>query len=401
MRSFQSFISGSITYEFPGACNIRIMNLCRNRQIPIQNITEKDGRLFLTIPAGEQVKFHTVLDKVDTKAVISKQYGLPFLFRKMINKPVFTVGICAALLLVALNTQFIRNIEFEGNTRFADSTISDYLYTLQIYCGMPACKLDLELLEQRIREDIPYISWVSCRRKGTTLLISVKETDSEPVGQDDKDQTGQYNIYSLCDGIVSDIVVRNGFAKVKEGDSVTKNQLLVEGIVPIYNDDGTVRFLTATKADADILLSYSESIVFTQAKVIMEPLYTGRENTEYSFAFLGNTYRLKGNPFVQSVDMAVQMLPDRIFCFELPFCLLRTARYEQYKLERLISREEAIQNLKAEYSRYLKSLRENGAKVIEKNVEIEDNEKEYLMRVDLSLLGSKVRSERVENNTEN
>ena len=65
-------------------------------------------------------------------------------------------------------------------------------------------------------------------------MIKVKENDgmrSIPV----KDETPR-SLTAAKDGVITRMVVRSGKAQAEPGDTVQQGQLLVSGVVPIYND---------------------------------------------------------------------------------------------------------------------------------------------------------------------
>ena len=76
------------------------------------------------------------------------------------------------------------------------------------------------------------------------------------------------------------------------GSQVAKGDLLVDGKVPIYAEDGTIREYRMVIADADIRMEHSGHFrIFLPADYILKK-YTGREKTGY-FMRLGDLCRLK------------------------------------------------------------------------------------------------------------
>ena len=58
---------------------------------------------------------------------------------------------------------------------------------------------------------------------------------------------------AACSGVVTSMITRAGTPKVKPGDEVEKGQILVSGIVDVYNDAKEVVNQRPVSADADIL----------------------------------------------------------------------------------------------------------------------------------------------------
>ena len=85
--------------------------------------------------------------------------------------------------------------------------------------------------------------------------MDIKENDGIKVLNDEED--GAYNLISHVEGEIYSMVVRAGIPKVKQGDVVSADTILVEGKIPVKNDDGTVREYLYRKADADILIKHT------------------------------------------------------------------------------------------------------------------------------------------------
>lgn len=59
------------------------------------------------------------------------------------------------------------------------------------------------------------------------------------------------------------MITRRGTPLVKKGDQVEKGDLLVSGLLPIYNDSQEIVGYEKTNASADVWIKYEESIEIT------------------------------------------------------------------------------------------------------------------------------------------
>jgi len=177
-------------------------------------------------------------------------------------------------LVLFVMSGFIWNITLEGNYRFSDDTLLHYLDQLDIRYGVRKGGIDCESLEESIRSSFPDIIWVSAQISGTRLMIKVKENDgmrSIPV----KDETPR-SLTAAKDGVITRMVVRSGKAQAEPGDTVQQGQLLVSGVVPIYNDAQELVNEQYVRADADIYARTVDESVERISKYTVERSSTGR-----------------------------------------------------------------------------------------------------------------------------
>ena len=101
-----------------------------------------------------------------------------------------------------------------------------------------------------------------------------------------------------CNGVITDMIVRCGVPKVSIGSEVAKGDILVEGRIPIYAEDGTVREYRSVTPDADIVLEHTGTFqAYLPADYIREK-YTGRQKTFYlSISVTGSGNRSKKMDF--------------------------------------------------------------------------------------------------------
>ena len=261
--------AGYLRVSLKGFSPERFLNLCAANNIVIWDLRYvEDGYQFL-ITIRDFRRVRPLVRKSHVHLIIMGRYGLPFFLHRNRRRKLYGAGIGAFFLILFLMSQFIWNITIEGNLRFTDDALIHYLSTLDISYGMLKGGIDCDGLEESIRSAYPEIIWVSARVSGTRLMIKIKE--NEVMGTiPEKDETPR-NLVAEKDGVITNLVVRQGKAQVKPGDAVTKGQVLVSGIVPIYNDAEELVNRQYVRADADILAKteyrYEEKLpLFTEQR---------------------------------------------------------------------------------------------------------------------------------------
>ena len=181
---------------------------------------------------------------------------------------------------------------------------------------------------------------------GTRLLLELKENDA-PIPEDTQgaDAIIGRDLVAEYDGVITDMIVRSGIPQVTIGSQVAKGDLLVDGKVPIYAEDGTIREYRMVIADADIRMEHSGHFrIFLPADYILKK-YTGREKTGYFMKIL------------------------KMFGITGTFGKITYREYQ--KTEYLRNDSEAKEILQEKISDFLESLGEKGVQIISKDVKIE------------------------------
>lgn len=371
MIKFLKYIRGYLRIRVTGFSPERFMNLCSNKGILLWDIVRKGEVYEMCISLKSFWELRPIVKKTGTRVVILERYGLPFFLPKLLKRKMFAAGLILAVAFWILSSFYIWDIEVAGNFRITDDVFQSFLKDNQVTVGMKKDSLDIEDLEKRIRRRFPEITWASAKLDGTKLLIDVKENDA-PIVIEKEDETTGMDLVSEYDGTVVSMIVRSGVPKVVIGDVVEKGTVLIEGKVPIYNEDKTVREYYYVNADADLVLEhtteYRDSLPFGH----VEKRYTGREETEHYLKFGEKIWQIpSGRPFLV-YDSVIR--ESRTVLFEklsIPVYWGTVTHREYQNVEYEYTLEEAKLLLNQKLMDFIADLEEKGVQIIEKNVRIE------------------------------
>ena len=233
------YFKGYVRIKVWGFSPERLMNLCGNRDILLWDIVRDGDVYYMCISLQSFYKLRPIVKKTGTKVAILQRYGLPFLIPVLYQRKVFILGCILAIAFWFGSSLFIWDIELSGNYQITDDSFMTFLEEYQVKVGMRKAELDIEAMEKEIRKTFPQITWTSARLSGTKLLIEVKENDA-PIITTVVEQKEGSDLVAEYDGIITSIIVRNGVPKVSIGEEVTEGTVLVEGSIPIYNEDTTI-----------------------------------------------------------------------------------------------------------------------------------------------------------------
>ena len=379
MIEILKYLRGYVRIKVWGFSPERFMNLCSNKQILLWDIVREGEVYYMNINLRGFRQLRPIVRKTGTRAVILERYGLPFFLPRLMRRRIFVAGLFLAVFFWLWSSLFIWDIELEGNYQITTDVFSSFLKQQEIAIGMKKDKLDIELLEKEIRRQFPQITWASARLSGTRLLISVKENDAPIVTAREK-ASGGSNLVADCDGTIVSILVRSGLPAVKPGDAVEKDTLLVDGRVPVYNEDGTVREYYLVEADADIVMEHVTSFSARLDFDYISKQYTGREKKSYYLRFGEKELKLPAAEPFQVQDSLIRESRPLIFeKLSIPVFLGSRTDREYLNVEHEYTLKEAERELNKKLAAFLASLEEKGVQIIEKDVKIDTNSASWVV----------------------
>ncbi len=381
------YLQGYLTIKVWGFSPERFMNLCSNHKIFLWNIRNHGDYYTMNIRLKNFYRLKGFTRKTGTRVVITGRYGLPFLSVRAWKRKIFLLGLFGSLCFWIWMSGFIWAIEVNGNYYVTTDVFQDFLKGNEIQTGMKKKNVDIEKLEEAIRTHFDIVTWTSAQIDGTRLLIQVKENDliiAEKGETKEAQVEAGVDLVADKDGTIVSIVTRTGVPKVSAGTQIKRGDILVEGGVPIYNDDSTVKRYDFCNADADIILRCVYSFEEQIAEKYEKKIYTGRER-EVPFFLIGTKkfkIQVPGNTYENS-DLIEEKRQLKLFDnYYLPVYIGENL-VREYKIEEKIYTKEEVKMLFEErLQKFIQTLQEKGVQIIEKNVTINKTSGVWKMKVD-------------------
>ena len=363
------------------------MTLCSNHKIFLWNIRNHGDYYTMNIRLKNFYRLKGFTRKTGTRVVITGRYGLPFLSVRAWKRKIFLLGLFGSLCFWIWMSGFIWAIEVNGNYYVTTDVFQDFLKENEIQTGMKKKNVDIEKLEEAIRTHFDIVTWTSAQIDGTRLLIQVKENDliiAEKGETKEAQVEAGVDLVADKDGTIVSIVTRTGVPKVSAGTQIKRGDILVEGGVPIYNDDSTVKRYDFCNADADIILRCVYSFEEQIAEKYEKKIYTGRER-EVPFFLIGTKkfkIQVPGNTYENS-DLIEEKRQLKLFDnYYLPVYIGENL-VREYKIEEKIYTKEEVKMLFEErLQKFIQTLQEKGVQIIEKNVTINKTSGVWKMKAD-------------------
>ena len=375
---FLRYIHGFLAVTVTGKNTARFLNLCVRHNIFVWNLSmESETKACFFMKLCDIYALHPFLRKTRTRLFITKRRGLPFLLHKYRKRKPFFLFVAVIFLLVCFLSTRIWRIEIKGNASLGEDTIMEYLKHQGITYGISASAIDHDELELSLRKDFAPVIWASVYEEGTKLVVCIQEKIE--VKQTTTETRTCMDRVAAKDATIASIITRSGTPKVKKGDKVKKGGLLVCGRQEILDDNGEVGTYYYKSADADIygitFYDYSDDIPM---KMICKKA-TGEVTKRYFIRILD--YRFITPSLKKEYAAAETVENSSQFCildsFYLPVYWGEITTREMENETVSVSKSEAKKLALTHFQQFLADLEENGVRIMDKNVMMEQRENSY------------------------
>ncbi|MBQ7841739.1 MAG: sporulation protein YqfD [Lachnospiraceae bacterium] len=369
------YLKGYVRIRVSGYAPERFMNLCTNRRIILWGVIRKDGCYEMCIGLSDFFQIKDIVRKTKTKVAVLERFGLPFFVSRMLHRKMFSAGVIFCISFLILMSRFIWSIEFTGNEMITDEELINFLAAQNITYATSKNDLNLEELESSIREEFEQVTWASAELSGSKLTIELKENDL-PTQEETEEELASWkegaDLVATASGTIYSILTRTGIPMVKEGDTVEKGAVIISGMVPVNNDDGTVREWERVTADGDVWISCLEPVEITQKLKYTYKNYTGREKKYRFVSVFGRSIRFPfGKADYVKYDEVTRESRLQLFGqIDLPVFYGNITCREYLPVDAVYDTQSAKKLLENRFQKIIVALEQKGVHIIQKDVKI-------------------------------
>lgn len=372
----------------------RFINLCRHGEIELWDMHQSeesdcedmDNAVHVKISRKDFFRLKPYIRKCRVQVrIIKKRYMRYYIFRYRKHYS-FAAGLGLAFGILKLFSFFLWDISFTGNYVYTDNLLAKHIEGIGIRAGMPLSDLDCDYIETSLR-DRYNITWACAEIKGNRLIVHIKENYHNVEIKDEDETVRGMDITAVQGGIVESIITRNGTPKVTKGDTVNAGDVLVEGIIRVYDDAGTEVSFYPVVSDADILIKTTFSYEESLAKQYTKKEFTGRTLKKVFGGTRQEYVKISlGLKKFEHFDTVRQNENISIFnTVKTPIFYGSEILYEYREVEAEYTEDEAKQILEERFLRYLDDLREIGVQIMDVrvNIETDTNGYKYIGSIDV------------------
>ena len=377
IRSFIRWLQGYIRLCVAGYSPERFLNMCCFHNLFIWGLepTEKGYEMYMSISDFRKLK--PIIRKTHTKVTLEGRYGFPFFLARYRKRKLFFAGLFLCAVLLRAYSLFIWDIHFEGNERYPDTTLAEFLESEGVAPAMLRSRVDCPGIVKAIRKEYNDIVWVSASIDGSRLKIQVKENEDTFPEKDasvvpDGGEEKPVDLIASADGVVTKIVTRSGVPQVHVGDTVKKGDILVLGRVEVVNDSQEVVSYQYHRSDADVFADTQMEYTDTLPLTYQEKVYDGKKKYQPFIRLADWTVSVGSikNKYEHSERVTEETQIRLGENFYLPFSYGMKSVKSYSLVERTYTEEEARQLLSLDFKRFCEDLEEKGVQIRENNVKI-------------------------------
>lgn len=369
LKVWLNYIIGYVNIKVESYFIERFINICISKKIFLWNIKRKKSTiLYANISIKDYKRLKEIAKKTKSKIKIERKKGLPFILHKYRKRKIFLALFVLIIIGLILTSNFIWNIEIEGNDEINKEEIIDILNQNGLKIGTNKSKIDISSVINNIRLARDDIAWIGIKMKGTNAIVEIKETDKAPEIVDENEYC---NIVSNKNGSITKINVQNGTAAVNVGDIVKEGDILVSG--SMEGKYTGVRYVHSS-ADIEARVWYSKKEKFYLNQEIQ--VSTGATEQKYTLNF--NNFKInlyKTLSKFENYDTINESKKLMLFSnFYLPVEIIKTTNYEYQKQSKTYTEEELSEIATKQLQEDLEKEIENKEKILNKQVNIYPNE---------------------------
>lgn len=367
------WLKGYLIICITGISKERFLNICAKNGIILWNMNTEDKNVIATVSRKQFEQLKGFADKTNVKIEIKNKKGLPFFFYKYKKRKIFILGVLFCIGILYMFSNFIWKINIIGAGVYTEEQILKDIKSNYYSIGTSIDKINCSELEKELRDKYDKVAWISCEIKGTELNIVFTETIEQDTVSENKNPC---NIVATKDGVITEIITRGGVPMVFSGDEVKKGDVLITGVVNIYNDFDELMETTYVPASGDVYAVTKYMYEDTFSLNYYEKEYTGKSKKYFSFNFgeyIMTPYKPKivfENYDVISKDEQLKIL-SHIY---LPISIKKHNIKEYNTKLYVLNDEEAKEKAKIKLELYLQELRKKGVEILENNVKIDISE---------------------------
>lgn len=328
------FLFGYVVISLSGEDSALMLNIASKNHIKIWNLRCKKGNITGNIGLENFAKLYNLRHGHKCRIKILQKHGLVFHTRKYSKRIGFFAG--GILFLVTLFTlsSFVWVINIEGNVNIPKEQIIESCKKIGITEGIFKSKVNSKNDAQRLLLTQDGLAWCSLNIEGCILTVNLSEAEVS----DQEERQSPSNIKSAFDGKITKIDAKSGTVLVKVGDTVSKGDLLVSGI--IENLSSTVFVYSDAVITAQTQRTYSAQGNFVQKKNVVTEI-KNRNTIEFFKIriplFFGSIKDdCKYSKKIKSVKLFDRIIPIKIATEKYEIIEKKSVTYEKDILENML-----------------------------------------------------------------
>ena len=258
------FLRGYVILQIEGLSIARLMRRMVENGVRIRGAERTSPTsVRLTIDAKRFFDLRRIAKGLHVRIRILDKRGLPFAARKLLARPVLWIGTLLLAAGICFASSRIWFIRIEGTDRVADEEVTERLKAHGLYPGARPKGPILITAANDLSVELKDAAWVGLDREGVTLTVRVVEALPE---SQKRSLLVPSDVIAVKDGVLTDLLVTHGQARVAIDDTVRAGDVLISGTV-VRQDasyetwaDGRITAAVPYRAECETVGSVTETV---------------------------------------------------------------------------------------------------------------------------------------------
>ena len=227
MQSVLKLARGTVRVLISGAEPEKLLNLCAERGIEFFDAEPKrDYALSFSAWASDYPEIVSLAERAmcDVKLVSSR--GGRRIGEAVKRRIVFAAGFAVCVILLAVSSLYVWDIEIDGNSTVSDGRIISVLSDCGLEYGTFWPGISSDMLRSRVLLELPELSWLSVNVNNSRARVLVHERVEKPEIIDEKEYA---DVTASKAGLITRVSALEGKAMCAVGDTVVRGDVLISG----------------------------------------------------------------------------------------------------------------------------------------------------------------------------
>lgn len=309
----------------------RLLNRMAGTACPVWKITGQGKEIRACTTLREYRYLWQMARECGVRLRAKEKHGLPFLLGDLRKRPGLPIGVGVFFATVVGLSLFLWNIRILGAENLPVERIQEHLEQDGALPGKLIQRIDRKRLEEDLALGLPEIGWVTIYRRGSTLVVDIREKDAVP---EMLSEDTPCNVKAKISGQILSVSARVGRSMVEVGDVVAEGDLLISGVWEgkegdVYSGHAKGQVIAATRRVVE------ETVPLVQER----PEFTGRILRRRSLCLFGMRLPLDiVHKPQEEENLRYQYRQERfpVRCMDTDLPLeIREERWEEYTLRRV------------------------------------------------------------------
>ncbi len=243
-------------YQIKGYNLDSFLNFVKKKGICVYDAKKIQPNLIkVSVKYRQGKKFFAIAEELCYNIIKIKDKGRFYPFLYLYKNLGLVIGSFILLALAIFSNDFIFRVEYSGTGNVLKHDVHRQLQEYGITRFSRFSSMDLDELSTKLLAENPRLTFVECSKEGNVLIVNSVLSE----GNKEKLTGNATELVSDTDGIIEDLKIYRGSARVKIGDEIKKGQILVDGLVTVKDQELTVNVLAVAYIKCKAVYEYNST----------------------------------------------------------------------------------------------------------------------------------------------